>query len=377
LILLTEEQDFFDQRGSLEAFERIQHVYRLLGAGEAAAYYVGPGTHGYWKGAREAMCAFFNRHAGVDAPSPEGTLVLEKPEALRCTPTGQVSDLPGALGVPALTAARSREWAAVRGAPAGSELRRRVEALLRLPRRDGPPDYRILRPWTARGYARPHASQFILETEPRSGAQAIVTKLEDARREARPPPGTGPAVLYLPHCSSDRELRADARIRELETANPAFFACDYRGIGESRPDTCRPDVFLDIYGSDYHYASLAALLGESYVAWRVHDVFATLDWMASFSYDQVHLVAQGWGTIPGALAALFDARVKRVTLIHAPASYAELAEAPLQQWPFSAMVPGVLTQFDLPDIYRELAAKELQVIEPWNADGQVIGRESE
>lgn len=369
LLLLTEEQDFFDQRGSQEAFERIRHVYRLLGAEERAAYYVGPGTHGYWKGAREAMCAFFNRQAGVNAPSPEDALVLEQPAALCCTPTGQVSDLPGVQCVPAFTAARSRELAAARGAPGGAELRQRVTALLQLPERHGPPDYRILRPWTARGYARPHANQFILETDPQFGAQAIVTKLEDAPRESRPLRGGPAAVLYLPHLSSDQELREDERLRELEVANSAFFACDYRGIGESRPDTCRPDSFFGMYGSDFHYASYATLLGESYVAWRVHDVLATLDWMASFGFDQVHLVAQGWGTIPGALTALLDARVRQVTLIHAPNSYAALAEAPLQEWPFSAMLPGVLVHFDLPEIYRELAAKELQLIEPWSTAG--------
>jgi pimeloyl-ACP methyl ester carboxylesterase len=92
--------------------------------------------------------------------------------------------------------------------------------------------------------------------------------------------------------------------------------------------------------------------------------------MASFGFDQIHLVAQGWGTIPGALAALLDERIRRVTLIHAPNSYAELAAAPMQAWPFSAMLPGVLTRFDLPDVYRELAGKELQVIEPWGAAGE-------
>lgn len=359
LILLTEEQDFFDQRGSLEAFARLRHVYRLLGAEDRAAYYVGPGTHGYWQGAREAMCAFFNRHAGVVAPSPEGTLVLEKPETLRCTPTGQVSDLPGVRCVPAFTAARSRELAATRGTPAGAELRLRVTNLLQLPERHGPPDYRILRPWKARGYARSHANQFVLETDPRYGAQAIVTKLEDERRTSRPRRGGPAAVLYLPHLSSDQELREDERIRELELANSAFFACDYRGIGESRPDTCRPDSFFDLYGSDYEYASHATMLGESYVAWRVHDVLCTLDWMATFGYDQVHLVAQGWGTIPGALAARLDGRVTRVTLLGAPDSFATTVADPRQAWPFSALLPGALAHFDLPDLYRELAAKSL------------------
>ncbi len=367
VIVLTEEQDFFDQRGALEAFKRIRHVYRLLGAEDKAAYCVGPGTHGYWQGAREAMCAFFNRQTGMNAPSPEGALVLEKPEALRCTPTGQVSDLPGAKCVPALTAARSRELAATRSAPSGEELRQRVAALLRLPERHGPPDYRVLRPWNARSYARPHANQFVLETDPRYGAQVLVTKLEDEWRTSRPVRGGPQALLYLPHLSSDQELREDDRVRELEVANAAFFACDYRGIGESRPDTCRPDCFLGMYGSDYSYAAHATMLGESTTAWRVHDVLSTLDWMASFGFDWIHLVAQGWGTITGALAALLDNRVRRVTLIHAPISYSDLAEEPTQEWPFSAMLPGVLSTFDLPDLYRELAGQELRLLEPWNA----------
>ncbi len=369
LILLTEEQDFFDQRGSLEAFERIRHVYRLLGDEEAATYYVGPGTHGYWKGAREAMCAFFNRHAGVDAPSPEGTLALETPESLRCTSTGQVSDLPGAGCVPEFITAASRDWAATRGKPKGDDLCQQVRSLLQLPRRNGPPDYRILRPWNNRAYARPHANHFVLETDPRSGAQAVVTKLEDEWRTSRPLRGGPEAMLYLPHLSSDQELREDKRIRELEAANPAFFACDCRGVGESRPDTCRPDSFFGMYGSDYHYASYATMLGDSVVAWRIHDVLSTLDWMASFGYERVHLVAQGWGTIPGVLAALLDERVRQVTLIHAPESFSTLAESPMQNWPFSAMLPGVLERFDLPEVWRELAAtKELRSLEPWGPD---------
>jgi pimeloyl-ACP methyl ester carboxylesterase len=207
----------------------------------------------------------------------------------------------------------------------------------------------------------------VLETDPEFGAQAIVTKLEDERRAARPLPGKGPAVLYLPHLSSDQELREDELLREMQGENEAFFACDYRGIGESRPVTCRPDTFFHLYGSDYHYASYALVFGESYVAWRVHDVLCTLDWMAALGYEQVHLVARGWGSIPGALAAILDDRVETVTLINSPTSYSEIAETKMQQWPLSAMLPDVLEQFDLPDVYRELGSKQLRMIEPWNA----------
>ncbi len=367
VIVLTEEQDFFDQRGSLEAFERVRHVYRLLGAEDRVAYYAGPGGHGYWPGARQAMYGFFNRHAGIEADDPDAGLVMEEYAALQCTPTGQTADLPGMRTVPDLVRERSQLLAGERGSPAGEELLSRVRDLLRLPVRSGPPEYRILRPWSSRGYARKHASQFVIETDLRFGAQAVVTKLEDERRAARPARGSGPAVLYVPHLSSDAELREDQFLRELQKEEPAFFACDYRGIGESLPDTCRPDSLFGHYGSDYQYAVSARMLGESYVSWRVHDVLATLDWMASLGYDQVHLVARGWGAIPGSLAALLDERVRRVTLINAPRSYAEIAETPLEKWPLSAMLPGVLERFDLPDVHRELEAKGLGLVEPWDA----------
>ncbi len=363
VILLTQEQDFFDQRGSLEAFERIRHVYRLLGAEDKAAYHAGPGGHNYWPDAREAMYTFFNRQTGIEADGKEPPVTVVPVADLRCTPTGQFVDLDESKLIPALTAERFRELAVMRGEPNGTELARRIAKLIELPERKGPPDYRILRPWSPRGYARPHASHFVLETEPRHDARILVTKLEDTRRESRPLPGSGSAVLYLPHLSSDQELREDERIRELEIANSAFFACDYRGIGESRPETCRPDSFFDLYGSDYEYASHATMLGESYVAWRVHDVLCTLDWMASFGYDQVHLVPQGWGTLPGAFAALLDKRIRQVTLIGAPETFSDMIENPLQAWPFSALPPDALEYIDLPDVYRELkATRQLRVL---------------
>ena len=369
VILLTQEQDFFDQRGAREAYQRIRHVYNLLGAGERAAYHVGPGTHGFQTDAREAMYAFFNQHAGLDAPKGETNEPAEAVETLRCSESGQVSDLASNRCLPFFTRQRSRELTLQRGAPAGAELRTRVTTLLNLPPRPHIPPYRILRDWNDRGYARPHASHFLLESDPAHQAQVMVTKLEDVPHFASPSRGEGPAMLYVPHLSSDQEMREVATVRAWQTQHPAFFACDYRGIGESRPDTCRPNTFHYIYGSDYHYASYAFLMGESYVAWRVHDILCTLDWMASFNYNEVHLTASGWGAVPAALAALLDPRVQQITLRHAPESFATLAEAPWQTWPYSAMLPNVLQYFDLPDIYRELRTKHLTLQEPAGTEG--------
>ena len=56
------------------------------------------------------------------------------------------------------------------------------------------------------------------------------------------------------------------------------------------------------------------------------------------------------------------------TLKNALSSYAEVAEARDYRWPLSALPPGVLTSFDLPDCYRELKRKNLKLLEPWGAN---------
>ncbi|MCK5803584.1 MAG: hypothetical protein KAI66_12160, partial [Lentisphaeria bacterium] len=369
LILLTQESDFFDQRGALEAHERLAHLYRLLDAEDELGYYVGAGGHDCTKPMREAMVAHFAAACGMDIDPAEPELVCETAETLQCSETGQIYADPGSLSASCFdfTAARSRELTTLRGEPTGHELRRRVRELLALPERDGPPEFRILRTWDAREYARPCASHFVLDTDVEFGAQAVVTMLTDERLVARPLTaemmgGDGASTLYLPERSSDAELREDQRVRAIEEESGVFFACDYRGVGESLPNTCNPGSYEDGYGSDYFYASTALMLGESYVAWRVHDVLSTLDWMGAFGYDRAHLVARGQGAIVGALAALLHENVVRVTLIGAPASFTEMAETRYQQWPESALLPGVLTHFDLPDLYRELASKDLELI---------------
>ncbi|MBD3291301.1 MAG: hypothetical protein GF393_00130, partial [Armatimonadia bacterium] len=370
LILLTAEEDFFDQRGAIESFERITHIYALLEAADRLTYYAGPGGHGYPPAMRDAMARHFCMAAGLEVRATDAEFEELSEEDLWCTESGQVAEMEPAWGWE-MTAETSRELAEERGKPSGGELLARVEAVLDLPRRDGPPDFRVLRNWTQREYGRSNASQFVLETEPEFGAQAIVTKLEDGARVAQPLAAEaaeldGSAVLYLPHLSSDAEMREDDFVRELQSS-PAFFACDYRGIGESLPGAVKPGSFDSYYGSDYFYAAHATMFGESYVGWRVHDALSALDWMASFGYTDVHLVARGFGAIPGAFAALLHDNVTQVTLVHPLRSYAEIAEAELYDWPLSAMIPGVLKYFDLPDVYAALEEKSVEMIGPVGA----------
>jgi hypothetical protein len=56
-------------------------------------------------------------------------------------------------------------------------------------------------------------------------------------------------------------------------------------------------------------------------------------------------------------------------LKNALSSFTTIAENTEFNWPLSTLVPGILKHFDLPDCYRELAAKKLVQIGAVGAEG--------
>lgn len=363
IVILAQEQDFVDVRGTIEAFERLETLYTLLGARQSVKLYIGPGGHGYPRASREAMYAWFNQVSGKPADPSEPELALEEESALRCTKSGQVAEL-GNRPVYSFTRERAETLAASRAKLRGKELRQAVADLLKLPERPSTADYDILRPLGSKSYPLEYASFYALETEP--GIRVAVFRLSADRLYSRPPRATKPAVLYVARDSSTAELAAEPLVREIFAAEPGatFYACDVRGLGESRPNTFGANSYALPAGCDYMYAIHSIMLDRPYVGRRVHDVLSVVDWLVSLGHASVHLVGRGYGAIPAALAALLHARVTQVTLKYALTSYREVAADELYTWPLSSFLPGVLSRFDLPDVYRELNAKNLRQIEP-------------
>jgi dienelactone hydrolase len=369
VVILAKEKDYFDPRGAEEAYRRLKGLYGQLGAEENVALHIGPTGHGYTQENREAMYRFFNRVTKASDAQAEPPLTIEKDETLRCTPTGQVADL-GSRPVFAFTAERAKELGRKRGDLKGKLIQPLVGDSLKVPiaawfeNPPSPPEYRILRPLGGRKYPLPHATTYAVETEP--GVFAVVYRLSETPHLSRPPKDAGRAVLYVSHHSADAELRDEPLVREVLKAEPgvAFYACDVRGIGESRPDTCGANSFLTPYGSDYFYAIHSVMLDRPYPGQKTLDLLRVIAWLHAVGHREVHLVAKGWGAIPGTFAAVLSPWVKQVTLKNALTSYSDLAQAELYRWPLSALVPGVLEKFDLPDCYAALDAKKLRQIDP-------------
>ena len=357
VVILANEKDYFDLRGAQEAYERLRRLYSLLGAEKNVAIHVAPTQHGFSRENREGMYRWFNGVTGVSDVRQEPRLELEDEEKLWCTPRGQVADLKSRT-VFSFTRETSRRLADSRARLKGEPLGNRIRAALKLPAAGGVPDYRILRRIARRGYPKPEFTSYAVETEP--GIHALVYMLSEEPHYSRPPAGGGRAVLYIAHQSSDAELREEPLVRELLAAEPAsaFFACDVRGIGESRPNTCGMGPY-EPYGADYFYAGHSLMLDYPYAGQKTHDVLRVLEWLRAAGHREVHLAAKGWGAVPATFAAVLSALVTQVSLKNAPSSFAEIAESEYYDWPLSIFVPGVLKTFDLPDCYAALASKKL------------------
>jgi len=367
VILLGQEKDFFDVRGTDHAVKELKKIYKLLGAEQNIQFFAGPEYHGFSKHNREAMYSWFNKVTKISDAKLEPELSLEDIELLSCTPNGQVGES-NPRSLTSYTKEYSQDFKSKRGMPAGEDLKRKIRSVLKLPALIGTAEYRILRPLPGRQYPKKFSACYAVETE--KGITIPVYRLSDTALYSRPPAGVKRAILYVSHLSADEELRKEALIKDLIGAEPgsAIYACDVRGIGESKPNTCADD-FFGSYGNDYFYSAHSIMLNSTYTGQKTYDLIRIIDWLKSCGHEEVHLVGNGWGAIPATFAAVLSDTIKQVTLKNALTSYTDIAENDEFNWPLSTLIPGVLKQFDLTDCYRELASKNLMQIDAVGAAG--------
>ncbi|WP_236971135.1 alpha/beta hydrolase family protein [Membranihabitans marinus] len=364
IMLISQEFDFFDTRGTAECFEKLKHFYNLLGASENVALFVGDGYHGYHLDGREAMYGFFNKITGVSNIDKEGDVDIEEDEDLWCTSNGQLSEAESKQ-VYDILKEKSIACAQQRKSLTGSGLNKAISEVLRLPMDIPLPDYRILRGRKEKKFPKLNVADYLLETE--TGINISVYRLSDNSLYSRPPQSPSKAILYVSHKSMDEELISDPFLKELVDQHPdhGFYSCDLRGIGQSFPNIIIPDKIF--FKSEYQYANIGNMLNEPLVGKRTFDLLCVVNWLASHRHRDITVVARGWGSIPASFASLMTDKVNKLVLKNALTSFSSIAESKYYHWPLSSMPPAVLQYFDLPDCYAELKkTKQLEMMDMWD-----------
>lgn len=354
LILLAKEKDYFDVRGTEEAYARLKKLYTLLGAADQVALFAGPTGHGYSIENREAMYGWFTQWSHMEKSVHEPELTYENPEDLQCTRDGQV-DSWGSRSIFDFTRNTAIRMAAERPAPDPTTIQTWLSKKLNLTVPEIPPTYRILRVVSERDYPLSRVLTYLVHSDP--GIDIPVYYLTKETHLSRPQPESKNAVLYVSHLSSDQELRKETWLKNLiqKQEDHALFAMDVRGIGESQPNTCGGShTFHTPYGNDYFYAIHGIMLGDPYPGQKARDILSTLAFLRNAGFQNIQIIAHKWGTLPAALAALVDARLQGLHLHDALASYQDVAMREDYDWPLSSFVPGVLAHFDLPDVYASI-----------------------
>ncbi|HWQ52161.1 MAG TPA: acetylxylan esterase [Bryobacteraceae bacterium] len=362
-LICSTEQDFFPLEGARKTFEEARRIYTLLGAPEKIEWTHDPGGHGMTQGNREGVYGWMKRwlQGGPAGPAVEPPMVTEYEEDLNATPTGQLAT---SLG----------------GETAGSLNRRRFAVLAqRHPEPSAAPE--IARRLTR--FERPARPAVHARGKQEFGAYSLERlTIESAGRSL-------PAALALPRAGSPRavvlhvsetaaldEFRSGRDLDRLAAAGYGVLAVDVSGRGETASKWLSYSSAW--FGREEKEAWLALMTGRTLVGLRAGDIVAALDVLESRKLLPAQGVA-GFGKRNAAVdllhAAAFDRRISSLALEEMPVSWAAVATAPLHRRTFDVIVPGVLGQYDLPDLAAAVAPRPLSIVSARSAAGPILRTE--
>ncbi len=357
VMLLGQRYCFFDRRGLREAYDEVRHVYDALRApAEHTDLFLGPNPHGFSVHNQQAMVQFFAAQAGTPVTTLRRTDVLDSNSG-NVTPQGNTVAA-GATPIYTLIGQRANELRETRKSLTKTRLVAAIGVALHLPQRPGISHYRVLR---GSSIASQPVARYAIETE--RGIRAILHKPMAQRAHIHTLDVEPRLSLFLPHVAADLALEQGEPASLVRRKDPLYLL-DPRGLGESRPD--ETGDFFHPYGMDYMFHGHELLFGGSYLGQRVHDVLCTIDLLLAEGAKKIDLHGRGQGTLLAAFAALLHDGVTSVTLQNAPLSYHAMTQSPLVAWPVAGFPRGVLSHFDLPDIYKALG-RRLALVQPWDA----------
>lgn len=346
-LISSTTQDFFDIDGSWQAFRQSKRVWGILGHPERVDLVEMAGSHGVQPQNLATIGHWFQRWLlNRDQPVAIESFAVRTEQELLCTEQGQVLLLPGEKSVFDLNATlaaelqqQRREKFATRSA---AELQQTINEVLKL----RPANLRKPPVMEDRGRVnRPHyhIDRLVLKTDQGHLIPGLTW---------HPPVPSDDAYLYLHDAGKTGAGQPDGAIEKLVNEGFAVVSVDLRNQGELAGTGSKPSALL----TDWKTFSLAYLLGDSLLAYRVEDVLNAADFVAYYQKPRekprrVHLVAEGQTGLAALHASALQPELfASVTLKNSTSDWTKVtgSSSPLGQLEYT--VHGVLRHWDLPDL---------------------------
>jgi cephalosporin-C deacetylase-like acetyl esterase len=318
--IVSTTNDMFPYAGAQRSYEEAKRIYGLYGAADSLHWITGPGGHGALGPIHPDILAFFTRALKNSSDPPTYThMTPDKPADLYCTPTGQVStSLGGETIASIIRKVRPMKLAMDFRAPAGIE----------------------------------------------------------AKPGAPPPAVTGADAITL-HSEEGVDLPGRLTLAKTGGRRPAYLALGDElppGVAESdpviltlspRPSPAGTEAAKSPLQGNFYLLSLRAeLVGKTILGMRVDDIIRAVDWLAARpDVDPSSITVYGKGAFGVALlhAAALDRRIAHLMLEDTPPSFRTIVDDPLHRNAPEIVVPGVLRYYDIPDLIKAIAPRQVTV----------------
>jgi cephalosporin-C deacetylase-like acetyl esterase len=366
--IIATTADMFPFAGAQATYTEASRFYSLFNASANLAFITGPGGHGNLRPILPQILAFFTTHLHPNAyyeknlppvtdpflpkknlssrPEPAPLAgVAERPAGARpeppplsltqVTPTGQLSSsYPNIATVFTLNEAR----AATITTPHPQTLAALQQAVRRVTRAEAIPGKTTGSPLNIQDAG--------VETLGSQGALSVRYSVRDNARH--------PAVLLLTESQPLAATEVNARINAQPSTG--LFILTPRPAPPGTEETKSP-----LLGPFYITGLRAQLVGKTLLGMRVDDVIHAIDYLTSRSDVDSNQISVETTDSHLALvllhAAILDPRIRHVTVDNFLPSYRTLTTQPLPKDAPQDMLPGVLRQYDIPDLVRLLGSK--------------------
>ncbi|MCB1021903.1 MAG: alpha/beta fold hydrolase [Acidobacteria bacterium] len=332
LLIGSAIRDYVPIEAARATYRDVQRAYRIVAAEDHVAMVETDAGHGLNQELREQAVDWLMRWLGHTSRAvKEGEATLSTDAELQCTKTGQVASAFQSKTVVDFNQERRQQIARPREVPTAVELG----------------NYRIGIQQAVREIT--HVGSFKHER-----GVIVGDRVMEAGVFSR-----GLAIVIADRGKEDPRVRRGV-IDPILNAGYQVLALDLRGWGESEP---HPEGADPRFKWDDFFAYRSLEIGRPLLGQRLKDLLAV-----GPSRTHRHnwtLVGVGAGAaLVAAHGALLDARVDGLITIDGPLSFRSMFDDATMTQPISTILPGVLGEYDVRDLYAAGAPRRTLVLNP-------------